>query len=58
MGVIRAADVQVGLGNNDTAVLVTLVVILRVIYLLLIFKSEVNPGEVYYFLLLIPNLLC
>ena len=44
-----------GAGKADTAVLITLVIILKIIYLLLISGSEVNPGEVYYFLLLIPN---
>ena len=42
-------DVRVA-GKANTAVLVTLVIILKVIYLLLIFKLEANPGEVYYFL--------
>ena len=44
-----------GGGKGHTAVLITLTVILKVTCLLLISKSEVNPGEVYYFLLLIPN---
>ena len=44
-----------GAGEADTAVLITLIIILKVIYLLLISGSEINPGEVYYFLLLIPN---
>ena len=41
---------QVVLGEDDTAVLVTLVVILRVACLLLTFKSEADPGEVNCFL--------
>ena len=45
-----AANVWVVLGKADTAVLVTLIIILRVIYLLLTFKLEADPGEVYYFL--------
>ena len=44
-----------GLKNNNTAVLATLIIILKITYLLSTFKSEVNPGEVYYFLPLIPN---
>ena len=44
-----------GAGKADTAVLVTLVIILRVIYLLLISGLEVDPGEIYYFLPLISN---
>ena len=39
----------------DTAVLAALVIILRVTYLLSIFKLKANPGEVYYFLPLIPD---
>ena len=50
MGVTEAADMRVVLGEDDTAVLVTLAVILKVTYLLLTFKSEADPGEVYYFL--------
>ena len=52
MGVMRAANVRVVLGEDDTAVLIALAVILKVVYLLLTFKLEANPGEVYYFLLL------
>ena len=54
MGVIRAVNVR-GVGEADTAILVTLVVILRVACLLSIFKLEANPEEVYYFLPLIPD---
>ena len=46
---------RVVLGENDTAVLVTLVVILRIAYLLSTFKLKVNPGEVCYFLLRAPD---
>ena len=49
MGVTGAADVR-GAGKADTAVLVTLVIILKVACLLSTFKSEADPGEVYYFL--------
>ena len=49
MGVMGAADVRVA-GKADTAVLITLAVILRITYLLLTFKSEADPGEIYYFL--------
>ena len=45
-----AADMRVILGKNTTAVLIALAIILKVIYLLLTFKSEADPGEVYYFL--------
>ena len=58
MGVIKAApvsDMRVVLGEDNTAVLITLVVILKVICLLLISESEVNPTEVCCFLPLIPN---
>ena len=41
---------RVVLGENNTAVLVTLAVILKITCLLLTFKSETNPGEVYCFL--------
>ena len=44
-----------GAGKANTAVLATLIIILKVTYLLLTSKSEANPGEVYYFLSLIPN---
>ena len=44
-----------GVGKADTTVLITLVIILKVTYLLLTFKSKANPGEIYYFLPLIPN---
>ena len=43
------ANVQV-VGKANTAVLVTLIIILRVTYLLSTFKSEINLGEIYYFL--------
>ena len=46
---------RVGLGNNDTAVLVALVIILKIACLLLTSNSEANPREVYYFLPLILN---
>ena len=46
-----AANIRVVLGEDNTAVLVTLAIILRIIYLLLTFKLEADPGEVYYFLL-------
>ena len=49
-----AANVRVA-GKANTAVLITLAVILKITCLLLTFKSEANPGEVYYFLLLTPN---
>ena len=55
---IKAAavnGVQVILGENNTAVLVILALILKVIYLLLTSESEANPAEVYYFLPLIPD---
>ena len=51
-----AADIRV-VGKANTAVLVTLVIILKIIYLSLISKPEANPTEVYYFLPLIPDLL-
>ena len=41
---------RVVLGKDNTAVLVTLAVILKITCLLLISKSEADPGEVYYFL--------
>ena len=50
-----AANVRVGLGDDDTAVLVTLVIILRVACLLSTFKSEADPGEVCCFLPLAPD---
>ena len=37
-------------GKTDTTVLIILVIILRVICLLLTFKLEANPGEIYCFL--------
>ena len=46
---------RVVLKENNTAVLITLVIILKVIYLLLTSKAKANPTEVYYFLPLIPN---
>ena len=58
MGVIGAApvsDMRVVLREDNTAVLVTLIIILKIIYLLLTFKLKANPTEVYYFLPLIPN---
>ena len=61
MGVIGAApvgDMRVVLGENDTAVLIALVIILKVICLLLISESEADPTEVYYFLPLNPDPLC
>ena len=39
-------DMQVVLRENNTAVLVILVIILRVIYLLSIFESEADPAEI------------
>ena len=39
---------QIVLRKDNTAVLVTLAIILRVIYLLLISELKVNPAEVYY----------
>ena len=45
-----AANIRVVLGEDNTAVLIALAVLLRVTYLLLTFKSEANPGKVYYFL--------
>ena len=50
MGAVPANDVQVVLGENNTAILVTLVIILKITCLLSIFKSEADPGEVYYLL--------
>ena len=44
-----------GAGEADTAVLATLIIILKVTYLLLTSGSEADPGEVYYFLPLIPD---
>ena len=44
-----AVNMRVALGKDHTAVLVTLPVILKVTYLLSTFKSEIDPGEVYYF---------
>ena len=49
-----AVDMR-GAGEAYTAVLIALVVILKVTYLLSTFKLEADPGEVYYFLPLIPN---
>ena len=60
MGVIEASpvsNVQVILGKDNTAVLVTLVIIFKITYLLLTSELEVNPMEVYCFLPLIPDLL-
>ena len=54
MGVIGAVNIR-GAGKADTAVLITLVIILKIICLLLISGSEADPGEVYYFLPLIPD---
>ena len=54
MGVTGAINVQ-GAGEADTAVLATLIIILRVACLLLTFGSEVDPGEIYYFLPLTPD---
>ena len=48
-------DIRVALGEDDTAVLVTLVIILRVIYLLLTFEPEADPTEVCCFLPLVPD---
>ena len=45
------------LRENNTAVLITLVIILKIIYLLLISELKANPTEVYYFLPLVPDLL-
>ena len=50
MGVIRVADMQVVLGKDDTAMLITLAVILKITCLSLTFKLEADPGEVCYFL--------
>ena len=44
MGVTGAVNMR-GAGKADTAVLITLVIILRVIYLLLISGLEVDPGR-------------
>ena len=44
-----------GAGKADTTVLVTLVIILKVACLLSTSKSEADPREVYYFLLLVPD---
>ena len=58
MGVIRAApvgNVQMVLGEDNTAVLATLIIILKVTYLLLISESEADPMKVYYFLPLVPD---
>ena len=49
------SNVQMVLGKNNMAVLITLVIILKVIYLLSTSESEADPMEVYYFLPLIPN---
>ena len=61
MGVIKASpvsDMRMALREDDTTMLVTLVIILKIIYLSLTLKPEADPAEVYYFLLLIPDLLC
>ena len=50
-------NMQVVLGEHDVAVLVTLVIILKIIYLLFTSESEADSMEVYYFLPLIPDLL-
>ena len=39
-----------GAGKADIAVLAALVIILKITYLLSIFKLKANPGKVYYFL--------
>ena len=44
-----------GAGEADTAVLIALIIILKITYLLSTSRSEIDPGEVYYFLLLIPD---
>ena len=44
------ANVRVAIGKANMAVLITLVIILKVTYSLSIFKSEADPGEIYYFL--------
>ena len=41
---------RVVLGENNTAVLITLAVILKVVCLSSTFKLKADPGEVYYFL--------
>ena len=58
IGAPPVSDVQVALGEDDTAVLVALAVILRVICLLPTSESEADLTKVYYFLPLIPDLLC
>ena len=58
MGVIRAVlvnNVRVVLRENNTAVLITLVIILKIIYLLPISEPKADPMEVYYFLPLGPD---
>ena len=54
MGVMGAVDVQ-GAGKVNTAVLAALIIILKIICLLSTSGLEVDPGEAYYFLLLIPD---
>ena len=48
---------QVVLRENNTAVLVTLIIILKITYLLSISKSEANPVEVYSIWPRVPELL-
>ena len=51
MRMIRAvpvSDMRVVLGENNIAVLVILVIILRITYLLLTSESEADPAEVCY----------
>ena len=55
IGASPVGDVRVALGEDDTAVLVALVIILRVACLLSTFEPEADPMEVYYFLPLIPD---
>ena len=58
MGVIGAApvgDMQVVLKKNNTAVLVTSIIILKVIYLLSTSESEANPAEICYVWLRVPE---
>ena len=55
MGIMGADNVRVVLGKADTAVLITLVIILRVTCLLPTSNLEADLTEVYYFLPLIPD---
>ena len=55
VGVMGVADVRVVLGEANTAVLVTLVIILKVTCLLPISEPEADPTEVYCFLPPIPD---